>query len=163
MRRIFNAHNFMISCFVLCALVVGFALGIHMGVKFGAENIESVRNEILDIKPYDASLEIYDLEYSDTSSSGFTIDFNINQTIDNLTCQWATYPSDMFYSANVSKSPINNYSYRTKIEQYPEGGTIMFRILKDNNYGSLWFYIDLPRSSDSNNILQPPYMPKELK
>ncbi len=169
MRRLLNAKNLLIAMYILVSFLGGFALGLCEGTSFGMRNNTEVRNQILDIKPYDASLEIKDLEYSDISPSGFTALFNTNKTRGNtiygddvydLECEWAVYPSDIFTIVPISIRMFDKPSLRATIETYPEGGTVMFRFIRtEENTGSLWYYIDLPRPDET--ILPPPYMPKE--
>ena len=174
MRKLLNAKNLLIALYILVAFLGGFALGLREGTNFGMRNNTEVRNQILDIKPYDASLEIKNLEYADISPSGFTIYFDTKDTTGNtisfddvntLVVQWTVYPSDIFSTSNVLIGLLHRPSLKATIETYPEGGTVMFRIIDENfpqvNYGSSWFYIDLPRPEES--VLPPPYMPTETR
>jgi len=172
MKRLFNTKNLLIALYIAVAFLGGFVFGLRMGYIDGSQHTDEIRNQMLDIKPYDASLLLNDLTYYDISPSGCTIEFNTSHHpkpeidtsyLEELLCQWTIYPSDCFYTANVTYPLFSKCLYRAKIETYPEGGTLMFRIIDKNlpeiNRGSLWFYIDLPRSDDPNAILPPPYMP----
>ncbi len=154
-----------IFAYLLLALVIGLAFGLRIGYTDGAKNTTELRNQMLDIKPYDASLAIKDLEYTDISSSGFTIYFNTSKTtgstisgddVYDLACEWVVYPSDIFTRIPIRIRVFDKPSLVAVIEKYPEGGTVMFRIIaEERNYGSRWFYIHLPRPDEG--ILLPPY------
>ena len=148
---------------VLCGILIGYSFGFPEGSQHTTE----VRNVVLlDAKPYDASLEIKDLEYSSVSPSGFTVSFNTNKTtgttiylddINGLECEWAVYPSGIYTTSPVGLQAFEPNALKAKIETYPEGGTVMFRIIDfEQNRGSLWFYIDLPRPKEGT-VLPPPY------
>jgi len=174
MKQIFSTNTLLITFLVVLACLVGFALGLRYGYMDGSQHTTEIRNQMLDIKPYDASLQIKDLEYSDISPAGFTIYFDTKDTtgnvissddINDLVVQWTVYPSDVFSTSNVLIGLLHRPSLKATIETYPEGGTVMFRIIDANfpqvNYGSSWFYIDLPRPDES--VLPPPYMPTEAR
>lgn len=171
MKRLFSVKNLLIALYIAVAFSGGLALGLKMGYADGAQNITEIGNQMLGIKPYDASLQIKDLEYSDILSSRFTVSFNTNKTtsnviyvddINSLVCEWAIYSSDIFAVSPIKLQVFGEQSLRADIETYPEGGTVMFRIVdQKENQGSPWFYINLPRPSDENTILPPPYMPLE--
>lgn len=162
-----------IILYVCCGLIVGLSIGFTCGLKLGygdgVKHTTEIRNEMLDIQPYDTNLQISDLEYSDISPAGFTVYFNTKHTksntiefddINGLVCEWAVYPSDIFTISDVKLRVLADPALFAKIEKYPEGGTVMFRIVEQKlNRGSLWFYIDLPRPDDA--VLPPPYMPDE--
>lgn len=168
---IFNSKNLLIVVYLAVAFLGGFVFGLRMGYIDGSQTTTEIRNQMLDIKPYDASLQIKDLGYKDISPSGCTITFNTDQKpygtiylddVKNLTCEWAIYPSDIFTITPVKIQLLGDCLFAVDIETYPEGGTLMFRILEgslEDNHGSLWFYINLPRSDSPDAILPPPYMP----
>lgn len=157
-KFIFNSKNLLIALYLLVAFFGGFCVGLRIGYMDGSQHTTEIRNQMLDLKPYDASLQIMDIKYNDISPAGATISFATYDLLDNLTCEWTIYPSDVFIGTTV-KDTGKNHSVR--IDTYPEGGTLMFRILEgdlEDNRGSLWFYIDLPRSNDPNAIMPPPYL-----
>ena len=170
-KFIFNTTNLLIAMYIAVAFLGGFVFGLRTGYIDGSQNTTEIRNQMLDIKPYDASLSIKDLGYKNVSPSGVTITFNTSHSDDNplyfddingLACEWAIYPSDIFTITPVRLQMFEDYSLFADIETFPEGGTVMFRIIDTKiNRGSLWFYIDLPRSSDPRAILPPPYLPKD--
>lgn len=165
---IFSTKNLLIAMAIVLALLGGFVSGLRIGTIDGSRHTTEKRNEMLDLKPYDASLEIKDLEYSNISPAGCTITFNTNKTtghtihfedINGLVCEWGVYPSDVLTIAEVYLIVLGDNALRAKIETFPEGGTVFFRIVdQKTNTGSIWFYIDLPRSEDPNAIMPPPYM-----
>ena len=148
-----------------CGLVSGWVLGMSEGYTYGTRNTTELQNQMLDIEPYDASLEINDLEYGDISSSGFTVYFNTNKTTGSvisgddtydLACEWVVYPSDIFTRTPIQIRLMDKPALVAVIKTFPEGGTCMFRIIaEERNYGSNWFYINLPRYD--NAVLPPPY------
>ena len=74
-----------------------------------------------------------------------------------LSCEWTIYPSDIFTLSPLELVALEDYLFRVDIETYPEGGTVMFRVIdNEKNKGSLWFYIDLPRPQEQT-VLPPPY------
>lgn len=168
-KQFLNLKTLSIFVYMLLVFVIGLAVGLRTGYKDGLQNTTEIRNQMLDIKPYDASLEIKDLEYAGISSSGFTIYFNTNKTtgsiiygddVYDLSCEWAVYPSDIFTRTPVGIRALEKPALGAVVKTYPEGGTVMFRIIaEERNYGSVWFYIDLPRP-EGGVILPPPYKPK---
>jgi len=165
--QIITAKNLLIAMWLVVAFLGGFVFGFRSGFMDSSRHTAEIRNQMLDIKPYDASLEIDDLEYMNISPSGFSIGFNTKKTtgttiyfndVNGLVCEWTVYPSDIFSITDVKMQLFEDYSLRADIETYPEGGTVMFRIVdQKENRGSLWYYIDLPRANDT--VLPPPYMP----
>lgn len=171
MKKYINTRNILIALYILVALLGGWVWGFSQGSNFGRINNTEVRNEILDLKPYDASLEIKNLEYSDISPAGFTIEFDTSKTtgyeiafddINGLVIEWGVYPSDIFTIGDIQLKALGRPSLRAIVEKYPEGGTVAFRIVdQKTNTGSLWYYINLPRPD--NAILPPPYLLEESK
>lgn len=157
-RFIFNSKTLLIALYLFVAFFSGFVFGLRMGYMDGSQRTTEIRNQMLDIKPYDASLQITDIEYNDISPAGVTISFATYDLLDNLTCFWAIYPSDVFIGTAVQST---GKQHSVQIVIYPEGGTLVFRIQEGDfigSRGSLWFYIDLPRSNDPNAIMPPPYI-----
>jgi len=153
---------------MIAALILGSALGWALGLKIGymdgVRNVTEVRNQMLGLNPFDASLPIRDLEYYDITPSGVTITFNTDTKttgeIDyrDYSCEWSIYPSDIFTRTDVAHVFLAERLYRVVIQTYPEGGTLVWRIVDNDdtqNSGSLWQYIDLPRPAES--VLPPPY------
>jgi len=161
-----------ITVYIICGFIVGvslgFVLGLSLGYRGGSQNTTEIRNRMLDIKPYDASLQIKDLDYSDISPAGFTVEFDTDKTtgheiafddINGLVIEWGIYPLDIFSIDDIQLKVIGKPSLRATVETYPEGGTVAFRIVdQKTNTGSLWYYIDLPRPEEA--VLPPPYMPR---
>ena len=159
-KSVFNTKNLLIALYIFVGFLGGFAFGLRLGNMEGSQRTTEIRNQMLDIKPYDASLRITDIEYNDISSAGVTISFSTYSSFDNLTCMWTIYPSDVFLCSTVQSI---GEQHVVTIETYPEGGTLMLRILEggfEDNRGSLWLYIDLPRPQEST-VLPPPYIPTE--
>ena len=169
MKKHLNTKNALIVLYVLLALGGGWVWGFGQGSNFGRINNTEVRNQILDIKPYDTSLEIKNLEYSDVSPAGFTIEFDTNKTtgheiafddINGLVIEWGVYPSNIFQIDDIQLKLLGKPSLRAIVEKYPEGGTVGFRIVdQKTNTGSLWYYINLPRPEEGS-VLPPPYRPE---
>jgi hypothetical protein len=170
-KFIFSTNTLLIAMSIAVVFLGGFVFGLRVGYIDGSQRTTEIRNQMLDIAPYDASLSIKDLEYSNISPAGFTIKFDTDKTtgtviyfsdINGLVCEWAVYPSDVFTMTDVNLVCFEERALIADIETFPEGGTVMFRI-KDTktNRGSLWFYIDLPRSNDTGTILPPPYLPRD--
>lgn len=173
MKRLLNTRNLTIALYILAAFLAGFVLGFSKGSDFGRINNTEVRNQMLDMKPYDASLPVRDLEYSDISPAGCTIKFNTDhkpksemdsEYLEDLSVEYTIYPSDMFTVTPVKYLTLDDHLYLAEMEIYPEGGTLMFRVIEGtliDNRGSLWFYIDLPRP-DGQTVLPPPYHQEDL-
>jgi hypothetical protein len=165
-KRFINSKTILIFTYLILAFSIGLVLGLKIGYTDGARNTIEIRNQILDIKPYDASLEIKNLEYSDITSAGFTVHFDTPKTtgstiyfddINKLVVQWSVYPSDIFYETELSLQVFDKPVLKAVIEKYPEGGTVLFRVIDtEQNYGSRWFYMQLPHPDES--VLPPPYM-----
>ena len=169
-KFIFSSKTLLLAMCIVLFFLDGFVLGLRLGYLEGSQNTTEIRNQMLDIKPYDASLPVRDLEYSEILPSGVTITFNTDTKVkisgetefQDLYCEWTVYPSDIFTITKVWNVLLTPSLYRAVIETYPEGGTVMFRILEgdlENNRGSLWFYINLPCSENPSTIFPPPYMP----
>ena len=160
MKQIFANKYITISSYISLALVIGLVLGLRIGYSDGVQRTTEIRNQMLDIKPYDASLEIKNLEYDNISPSRFTIYFDTNKTTGNtisgndvydLAVEWTVYPSDIFTRTPIKIRAFDRPSLTVTIEKFPEGGIVMFRILReDKNLGSLWYYINLPNTSTTS-------------
>ena len=111
----------------------------------------------------DYTLYLININYTDISPAGVTITFSISNNIscDYFLCMSSIYPLDIWNSSNVNY--INNL-YNTRIEIFPEGGTLLFWIIGYDStkiiYISHEYHIDLPRSNDLT-IISPPYLPTD--
>ena len=111
-------------------------------------------------KGYKADLVIHELAISDVSPAGFSATFKTEKN-QALVVEWTVYPSDMFMSGYCGDGQYHSFAINT----FPEGGTVIYRITDGNDWflahGTEWRYQDLPRSTDPNAILPPPYMQTE--
>jgi hypothetical protein len=168
MKKYLNGKNALIVFCIPVVLLGGWVCGFRQGSNFGRINNTEVRNEILDLKPYDASLQLKNLEYHDISPSGFTVEFDTSKTIGNeiasddingLVIEWGVYPSDILIIDDVQLRVIGSPSMRAIVDKYSEGGTVFFRIVdQKTNNGSLWYYINLPEPDDI--VITPPELPE---
>ena len=52
-KTLLNTKNLLIAMYIGLALLCGFVLGLRMGTIEGARNNTEVRNQMLNIEPYD--------------------------------------------------------------------------------------------------------------